>query len=563
MVWGVTAELERFNEAEQWFNKRIPEVDTGNAEDRARGNSFRIAGMLELDAVSLVFKEIAHALEKGQPFGPEFKQRVTDKLGALAPKGAHLETVFRNWTQTSYNTGRYYQLSDPEVTRFRPYWMYDAILDGRTTQVCKVCNGTIKRFDDAWWDSHWAPCHHRCRSSIRALRRGEALERGITADDPAAGIDLGTFGKSPKVRDDVATTTPKQEDHDPAVWAEFKRKQLLMEEELRKAQERADKQRPQHWFDAEYQARYGENAGRAVAWGRAMEERGKGVAFDEAKRQHVEMTDDIGIKLTTDSAWLFQKVAKAQRAGALPEKLATLGDLIEAFERGPAQWAREAREARALAALIGQRSSVEANGLAFRVPRNRGSIPQEVKDQQVNELGKVRKFFSELSDKSVQHADKSLGYVVTWTPDRAHFDKSTRTVLTNYERGIDGSISSNGAPVLVHEMMHGVEEHNPRALAASSQFLERRTIGEPLEQLKVLSERIGERLGYRDNEFAREDKFFNPYMGKEYVSNGQRYATEVSSMAAEEIYRHAAQLLRDDPEAFWFALGQMAGDKVK
>jgi SPP1 gp7 family putative phage head morphogenesis protein len=559
--WSVTANVERFEEAEAWFRGRLPEVDTGTAEDRARGNSFRVAGMLELHAVQAVFDEIAKAIEKGHSF-ETFKTSIREKLGAY-PKSAHLETTFRNWTQSALNAGRYEQMKSPDVARFRPYWMFDSILDGRTTEVCKACNGTIKLHDDPWWDSHVPPLHHRCRSGIRNMRATEAVKRGITETDPAPVVP-GSFGQSPRVRNDAAVGAPRQADHDPAVWAEFQRKQALMQEQLRAEQEAASKRRPEHWFDSEYRAKYGDNAGRAVAWGRAMEERGRTFALDEAKRQHVELTDEIGVQLTTDKAWLFAKVAKAQRAGDLPEQLGTLGDLIDAFERDPAQWDVELREARSLAALLGQRSSITGADPKFRVPRFEKDVTDEVKGEAIGELGKVRRFFSALSDESVKHADKNAGYVVKWTNDRAHFDDALRIIYTNAKKRFGGTeYTEYGAPVLVHEMLHGVEELNASAAKNASDFLERRTAGESLEQLEVLSNRRGERRGYEANELAREDKFFNPYMGKEYVANGRRYATEVTSMAGEAVYRHAAQLLRDDPEAFWFFLGQMAGDKAK
>jgi SPP1 gp7 family putative phage head morphogenesis protein len=560
--WSVTADTDRFEEASSWFEERVPGVDTGAAADRARGRAFRIAGMVELDAVQTVFSELAKALDKGTSLA-EFKARVREKLGAVGPKGAHLETVFRNWTQTAYNTGRYYQLSAPDVVRFRPYWMFDSILDGRTTTVCKACNGTIKLHSDAWWDSHWPPLHHRCRSSVRGLRASEAVRRGITETDPAGDVP-GAWGKSPKVRGADDALKPKQEDHDAAVWAEFQRKQLLMEESLKAAEEAARRRRPDHWYDTEFAAKYGENAGRSVAWGRAMEERGRGVALDEAKRQHVQLTDDIGITLSTDKAFLFFKVGKAQRAGELPEKIANLGDLIDAFERDPAQWHREALEARALAALIGQRTSIESSKISFARPRvdNDAEGAEDVKPEAANEVAKAKKFFRALSDASIQHSDKSLGYVVTWSKQRAHFSKSERVVYTEARLGPDGKPREFGAPILVHEMMHGVEEYNPAALAAADAFLQRRTAGEPLEKLTDIHARRGEVAGYEAHEMAREDKFPNPYMGKEYRWMGKTQATEVSSMAAELLYRHAAQLLKNDPETFWFVLGQMAGKKA-
>lgn len=217
MSWDVTADPERFEEASRWFEERVPGIDTGVAKERAEGNAFRIAGMLELDAVQVVFDELARALDKGTPL-EDFKDRVKEKLGTFS--SSHLETVFRNWSQTAYNTGRYYQMSEPSVAQLRPYWLFDTILDDRTTSVCKVCSGTVKLRSDPWWDTHWPPQHHRCRSSVRSIRAREAVRRGITETNPAPET-LETWGKSPRIRDDIANSTPKSTDYAADVWAVF------------------------------------------------------------------------------------------------------------------------------------------------------------------------------------------------------------------------------------------------------------------------------------------------------------------------------------------------------
>lgn len=556
MAWTVTADVGRFDEAADFFQKRVPGVDTGVAADRARGNAFRVAGMLELGAVQLVFDEIAKAVEKGTTL-EAFKASVREKLANFSPAGPHLETVFRNWVQGSYNAGRWFQMKDPDVVQIRPYFLYDSILDQRTTEVCKVCNGTIKWHDDHWWLTHWPPLHHRCRSSVRSLRRSEALKRGVTEGDPATDVP-GTFGKAPPVRDDEALTTPKAEDHDAAVWAEFQRKQALMQEELRKAEEAARKLRPQHWFDEEYQAKYGDNAGRAVAWGRAMEERGKLVAFDEAKRQHAELTDAAGITFSRLSP-LFSRVARAQSDGTLPKGLKTLGELLDALEREAGAWDPEVDEVRALAALLGQRASVTATPLKMRVPRFDRGTPAFVKEQAPETLGKVKQFFEMLTDKVVQHADKARGYVVKFSPNRSKFSTAERLVLARFRLAPNGTLFDAGGGEVAHEMSHGIEFLNEWALEAASQFLSRRTIGEPAKPLFDLMLARGHLTSYSADEIAREDRFYSPYMGKEYVYQGRTYATEVTSMAMQAIYEHAAQLMREDREAFYFALGQLAG----
>lgn len=217
--WRVTAEAGRFDEALEHFASRTALTD----EERkripadARSRAFWIAGVAQLDVVQRVQEKLAKAIESGTAL-EDFKKQVRDDLATTT--GGHLETVFRNATQTAYNAGRWRQMSDPSVARFRPFWMYDAILDSRTTPLCNGLSGTVLEASDPWWDTHTPPLHHRCRSGIRSLRRSEAEKRGITTTAPAETPPDG-FGLSPKL---AKEWRPEPGSRDAGLLAEFTRK---------------------------------------------------------------------------------------------------------------------------------------------------------------------------------------------------------------------------------------------------------------------------------------------------------------------------------------------------
>lgn len=220
MAWKVTAEAGRFDQAVDHFASRVVLSDDERKQipREARSRAFWIAGVAQLDVVARVREKLNAAIESGQSL-EAFKQAVRSDLKTTTD--AHLETVFRNATQTAYNAGRWHQMSAPSVTRFRPFWMYDAILDGRTTEVCKVCNGTLLATTDPWWDSHWPPQHHRCRSSVRSLRKSEAEKRGISSA-PTTAAQPG-FGLSPRVAQEWK---PSAEGRSQRLLAELERKRL-------------------------------------------------------------------------------------------------------------------------------------------------------------------------------------------------------------------------------------------------------------------------------------------------------------------------------------------------
>lgn len=227
MAWNVTADLDKFDEAIAWFASRVPydQARLDTLDDAARSKAFTIAGAIELRAVQTILDEMAKSVEDGTPY-EDFVASVEEKLdGKVGISSAQLETVFRTNVQTAYNAGRWFQIMDPEVTLLRPFLMYDSVLDTRTTEICQACDGTVKSHFDPWWETHNPPLHHRCRSSIRSLRRSEAERRGITDTDPAPDVP-GGFGKAPTVAD-KNVAMPKSDDFSPDAWSAFERRHAL------------------------------------------------------------------------------------------------------------------------------------------------------------------------------------------------------------------------------------------------------------------------------------------------------------------------------------------------
>ena len=102
----------------------------------------------------------------------------------------------------------------------RPYYMYDALLDSRTSDVCNELNGTVLPIEDPFWSSHLPPVHHRCRSSLRNLTEKQAKRRGISEARPEVDVPEG-FGEAPEIETDFQ---PDLEKYPPALREQFERK---------------------------------------------------------------------------------------------------------------------------------------------------------------------------------------------------------------------------------------------------------------------------------------------------------------------------------------------------
>ncbi len=186
MAWSAPADPERFEEALDWFRDRFPVTEEllaalgAYAGDRA----WTIAGVAQLDILLEVFVALERAVATGASIS-DFKKAVRAKLESEwgGPKAGRIELIFRNASQTAYNAGRYRQMR--EVTDIRPYWMFDAILDSRTTPTCSSRNGVVLSSGDPYWNANWPPLHHNCfpagtRVRVNGLRerRIEEIRRG-------------------------------------------------------------------------------------------------------------------------------------------------------------------------------------------------------------------------------------------------------------------------------------------------------------------------------------------------------------------------------------------------
>lgn len=221
MSWGVTAAItvDAYQEALEWFDKKAPITyeEFDELEDGARSRAFTIAAHVELQLVVTVFEEMRRSIEKGTPY-EEFAKAVGAKLDDFPVPGHVLETTFINTVQQSYNTGRWYQITDPALTVLRPYLMFDSVLDGRTTPHCKEWDGVVRAASDPCWLIHNPQCHHRCRAGLRSIRESEARRRGITVSLPSEQANQG-FGLAPPLRPEVAS--PNRERIDDDVWNQF------------------------------------------------------------------------------------------------------------------------------------------------------------------------------------------------------------------------------------------------------------------------------------------------------------------------------------------------------
>lgn len=203
MAWSAPDDPVDFSEAISWFKKRVSmsKADHRALAAQARRKAFTVANVTKLDLVNHVWKAVDEALKKGTSL-EDFKKAIGDDLrsawkGSVKDPPWRLETIFRTNLQLAYGAGRFKQATHPDVVGDRPVWMFDAILDGRETEICEACDGTKRPADDPWWRTHLPPLHHNCRSGFITLTEDQArIAGGVTAQPTAKKAENG-FGLEP------------------------------------------------------------------------------------------------------------------------------------------------------------------------------------------------------------------------------------------------------------------------------------------------------------------------------------------------------------------------------
>ena len=167
-------------------------------EDKA----FWISGVYKDQLTNAARAILFNSIKTGEPTGTTI-QKLRDAfepyLGdpdAIDPESLaqaqpyRLETIVRTNTTEAFNEGLKDSL-DPEVQDgYIIGWEYSAILDSRTTDVCRYLDGKIFRPDSASFQYMTPPNHFNCRSTIIPITKDEGPVRFITEQEIGRATDL-------------------------------------------------------------------------------------------------------------------------------------------------------------------------------------------------------------------------------------------------------------------------------------------------------------------------------------------------------------------------------------
>ena len=184
-----------FNEAINWLLNREPQMydQIQRVMERYRINYFWIKRSTDLEITKILYAELLKNLELGQTF-EDFKKNIDIESLGFGEDGYYLRQVFDQTMINAQSVGQWEQLQEGMQYGF-VYGLYDAILDGRETDLCRMLDGKIYRLDSPFWEVYYPPNHFKCRSRVTALSEedmtnyGYRAESGEVVTDPQKGFD--------------------------------------------------------------------------------------------------------------------------------------------------------------------------------------------------------------------------------------------------------------------------------------------------------------------------------------------------------------------------------------
>lgn len=163
--------------------------------DQAHDQAFTVAKAMRLDLLSDIRGALETALQEGQTLkqfiadlqpvleaqGWWGKQVIVDSqgVGEMIQLGSprRLKTIYQTNLQSAYMAGRKAEME--QTTETHPYWMYVAILDGKTRPSHRALNGQVFRHDDPIWSAIFPPNGFNCRCRVVALSEAAVKRRGL------------------------------------------------------------------------------------------------------------------------------------------------------------------------------------------------------------------------------------------------------------------------------------------------------------------------------------------------------------------------------------------------
>ena len=168
------------DEAVKWFLDKEPSLfeNLDTIQEEVNEKYFYIKHSTNLETTKALYKFIGH-FKDGKTFKDWLKmsEDILNKTG-FGNNPWYLEMVYRTNMMSAYNAGAAYHQELNKTNK--PYGLYDAIDDSRTTEICKALDGKVYPLDHDFWKYYLPPNHYSCRSKRIAVSKADIEEYGLS-----------------------------------------------------------------------------------------------------------------------------------------------------------------------------------------------------------------------------------------------------------------------------------------------------------------------------------------------------------------------------------------------
>jgi len=190
-----------FQEAIDYFQQKVNLPAKGYADlmGAAHSRAFVVAGATKNEILADFRTSIDKMITDGKTitdFRKDF-DKIVEKHGwdYNGKRGWRTGVIYDTNLRTAHSAGMYKQMMDE--SEFAPYWRYNIGQSKEHRPLHVSWNGTVLRYDDPWWKTHFTPNGWGCKCHITNHSKREIEKNGWTVS--GSGPDNGTHEwKNPK-----------------------------------------------------------------------------------------------------------------------------------------------------------------------------------------------------------------------------------------------------------------------------------------------------------------------------------------------------------------------------
>lgn len=188
-----------FQEAIDFFRQKLnlPSQTWRDIEGRSHDRAFVVAGAMKDALLADLRAEIDKAIA-GKTTLEEFRKNFDAIVarhgwtgwtgeGSEAGRAWRTRVIYETNLKTAYAAGRYAQMTDPDIVKVYKWWRYRHAFyrqpERARPEHRDIWNGTVLRFDDPWWDTHYPPNGWNCSCGVETLSDRELKAEGIEPDE--------------------------------------------------------------------------------------------------------------------------------------------------------------------------------------------------------------------------------------------------------------------------------------------------------------------------------------------------------------------------------------------